>query len=968
LINIAVHPMPEVDFSILNEEHLCQDTLIYLDNLTTIEHGQALSYLWTSSDGNPTNDGANASIIFASDGDKTIKLVAESEHGCANELEKKITVSKAIHPEFTIDFDNLPVYECGPLTLEFNNNTINEYKDDIIYNWDFGNGITSNLELPDLVTFNQSQYQDTSFYVNLSTTNQCGVSIARDTVKMKPDPSAGFIFEMDTVCADYQMEFYNKSYGILSNDPAKMFYWDFDDGTTRVVSDSADFTHSFKNIFDKDTTYTIRLIAQNSCKSDTLFKELVVVPKAVKAAFEVGNVSGCQPYTVTFESNQVSHSGNQLIWRWGDGDDSGVVGGLTREYTFEEAGEFLVSLEVINGCHMDTTMRMITVKETPMTAFSTDKDNYCIGDSIIVTNETIGDAYSIWTINEDEVNVFQPDPFFYSEPGNYTISLTSSHQVTGCQMTVSKTVTIQPSPTADFTITNTACQGKLISVVNSSIGAEKYYWIFDSLYAATPIIEEAPTYTYVTSGFKEVQLIAENQFGCQDSLFKTISIYPQPIPLFETDVSLGCTPLIVDITNKTVNPHITQGILYWDFGNGETYGEYYEVPDQVYENDSDTIASFFISLVAQNGFGCLDTLVQEIKVFPKPKSDFVITPQDSLNVDVALFIFENETPGDDVDHYWSFGDDTNSILNNDGSVSHQYMMYGNYTVTLKSVLADQCADSISKMVYVLPVLPKSDFAILDMNGIEQDTIKGCQPLKVAFEDRSLYAEHYEWDFGNDTNYNEKSPPTITYYDPGVYTISLLTTNVIGTDQILKSMVVQVYEKPQAAFDADPNIAIMPNSRINFINHSIGANEYAWDFGDGSDSSNDFEPQHSYLDTGIYIVSLVAISDIGCTDTSGTERKVKIITGGELAIPNSFTPNSDGLNDNFKPLVDGANYMNFQIFNRWGNLIFESDDPQVGWDGSYRGSESPSGVYAYKIVLEFSNGTSKSKVGEVILIR
>jgi hypothetical protein len=251
------------------------------------------------------------------------------------------------------------------------------------------------------------------------------------------------------------------------------------------------------------------------------------------------------------------------------------------------------------------------------------------------------------------------------------------------------------------------------------------------------------------------------------------------------------------------------------------------------ENDSDTIASYFISLIAQNGFGCIDTLIQEIKVHPKPKPDFVITPQDSLYVDEALYVFENETQGSDFEHYWNFGDDTKFILNNDAKVPYQYYMHGNYNVTLKSVLGVQCADSISKEVYVLPVIPISDFTIFDMDGIQQDTIKGCHPLKVVFEDRSLYAEEYIWDFGNNSGYTEKSPPTITYYDPGVYNVSLVTSNVVGNNSIVKTKVVQVYERPIASFSADPEVAIMPNSRINFINHSIGANDFTWDFGDDS---------------------------------------------------------------------------------------------------------------------------------------
>ncbi|MFV2014319.1 MAG: PKD domain-containing protein, partial [Candidatus Heimdallarchaeota archaeon] len=761
------------------------------------------------------------------------------------------------------------------------------------------------------------------------------------------------------------MEFFNKSYGFLYDD-VKTFYWDFDDGTTLISNDSLSFKHSFPNIYNKDTTYYISLVAENSCGTNTFKKPLLVVPKNVKAAFEVSNVSGCQPFTVSFESNQLPNTSNTLIWLWGDGENAGASGGFEREYTYLEAGQFTASLQVINGCNIDTAMVKINVKESPKTTFLTDKDNYCFGDSITVLNQTLGDIFSVWMINNTQINRYQPDPFYYDKTGNYEISLTSSIQETGCEMTVNKTVTIQPVPVANFTISESACQTENISLVNLSSGASKYYWVFDSLTYNLPIIEETPRYAFISSGFKEIQLIAENEFGCQDSTIVPITIYPQPQPLFETDISYGCPPLLVDITNRTVNPSITQGLLQWNFGNGNKYTEYYDIANQVYENDSDTIASYFISLVAQNGFGCVDTLIQEITVYPMPKPDFVITPKDSMYVDEALYIFKNETEGNDLTHYWNFGDST-YITNNNYSVPHQYTMYGTYNVTLKSVL-NQCADSISKRVIVLPVMPVSEFVIYDLDGIEYDTIKGCYPLKVVFQDRSLYAEVYNWDFGNNTEYAEKLPPTITYYDAGVYNVSLTTSNIVGNDIIVKNKVVQVFERPLAAFIANPELTVMPNSRINFINHSIGGNEFTWNFGDDSDLNYEFEPQHTYLDTGSYFVSLVALSNIGCIDTSGTERKVQIISGGEVSIPNTFTPNNDGLNDVFKLLSDGVVSMNLKVFNRWGNLIFESEDLETGWDGSFRGTASPSGVYAYKVFLEFSNGISRSKVGEILLIR
>ena len=159
---------------------------------------------------------------------------------------------------------------------------------------------------------------------------------------------------------------------------------------------------------------------------------------------------------------------------------------------------------------------------------------------------------------------------------------------------------------------------------------------------------------------------------------------------------------------------------------------------------------------------------------------------------------------------------------------------------------------------------------------------------------------------------------------------------------------------------------MPDSVI-FINESRGAVSYIWDFGDGT-TSTEFEPKHAYTKAGEYTIKLIAINDLGCADTLVRVSEIEIENQFEVKIPNVFTPNGDQNNDIFLPLIQGAVEYNLLIFNRWGELLFESNSPEVGWDGYYKGVMSPPDAYIYKLEVKFENGERTTKHGDVTLLR
>ncbi|MDA9563871.1 PKD domain-containing protein [Flavobacteriales bacterium] len=172
--------------------------------------------------------------------------------------------------------------------------------------------------------------------------------------------------------------------------------------------------------------------------------------------------------------------------------------------------------------------------------------------------------------------------------------------------------------------------------------------------------------------------------------------------------------------------------------------------------------------------------------------------------------------------------------------------------------------------------------------------------------------------------------------------------------------------------------VIPNQPVEFYNLSSNANVYRWDFGDGNTSTVEF-PQHYYTDPGTFTVSLISDNQFGCPDTFVLEEAVFAERAGEIDYPNAFTPNPNGSNggvydpkgfsnDVFFPIHDGVIEYHLSIFNRWGELIFESFDVNIGWDGYYRGELCQQDVYVWKVDGTYVNTKTFSRAGDLTLIR
>lgn len=294
----------------------------------------------------------------------------------------------------------------------------------------------------------------------------------------------------------------------------------------------------------------------------------------------------------------------------------------------------------------------------------------------------------------------------------------------------------------------------------------------------------------------------------------------------------------------------------------------------------------------------------------------------------------------------------------------------NATQTLQVLVTDVCGASLAGTVELVLEIPPS-IVLPEVIG------EGCAPFTVQFPD-SLTQQVVTWNWNLGDGTTSTAPAPVHTYAAGNYTVSLSVTTPAGcTADALNTSSVIAHAPPSAAFTASTYSTDMDAPTITFTNTSAGSiNAYDWSFGDGGTSNTD-DPTYTYNDIGEFDVVLVVTDVNGCTDEATST--IEILPIYDIVIPNAFTPNPNGggggtfdpndlSNDVFYPFVRYVKEFNMRVWNRWGELIFESTDPNVGWDGYYRGQLSPQDVYVYKCSIRFVDDREAERTGDITLFR
>lgn len=301
----------------------------------------------------------------------------------------------------------------------------------------------------------------------------------------------------------------------------------------------------------------------------------------------------------------------------------------------------------------------------------------------------------------------------------------------------------------------------------------------------------------------------------------------------------------------------------------------------------------------------------------------------------------------------------NGIVNNSAFVPP--VGNNNYVATVTSINGCTNTDTV---IIVINALPIPQFVA--------NVSEGCEPLDVLFTNLTSNTQSCFWDFGNNMTSFSLTTDSVHYDTNGSYSVSLTVTDIEGcTGTTTLIDYITVHPNPIASFNASPQTIDLFSSEVSFDNTTINGSNYSWDFGDFSPVSTDENPVHTFSgEQSNYQVILTAESVNGCLDVFSL-----VITYKDLQVifvPNTFTPDGDEYNNEFTPILsdgyDPSNYV-LTIYNRWGELIFESIDINKGWDGTYRGVYSKEGIYTWKIEVKQKNNDDKLiQLGHVLLMR
>ncbi len=366
-------------------------------------------------------------------------------------------------------------------------------------------------------------------------------------------------------------------------------------------------------------------------------------------------------------------------------------------------------------------------------------------------------------------------------------------------------------------------------------------------------------------------------------------------------------------------------------------------------------------IIANPGKVCSDTGHIRVSIFPEINADFSFVYDTCVAGPVAFTDLSESKAGPIQEWEWDFKDGNFSAEQNPNYV---YPIPGNFDVTLQVTDQNSCVDTISKSVNYQPAP-----AII---VIDPSSFNGCQPLDVFFNNLSTPIDSTYtilWDFGNGDTSTEISP-NYTYEDIGFYDVSLSITSPIGCSiSDFFPNLITVRGSPTADFSYSPEILSQFNNEVFFRDESEEAISWYWDFGDGTFSTQ-IDPVHTFRDTGYYEVKQIVTHQSGCQDT--LIQYLDIQPRVTYYVPNAFTPNGDDMNDGFKGkgILDGITDFQMTIWNRWGELIFETSDPTQAWNGrkNNQGNVLQNGVYVYRISFLGPRGAERELKGFATLVK
>lgn len=884
---------------------------VFTDGTTNPYNTTINGYQWTFGDGNSSTQ-QNTTNTYATSGTYTAKLVLDYGNNCADSLTKQVTV----YPNPTVAFT---IGDLCNDSVAAPQNTSSIATGTLTYAWNFGDGTALATGQNPSHTYHQSNNYNVTLVA--TSNNNCIDSL---TQPINVIIGTFINFSAPPVCLGAPSVFTDQTSNPY-NTTITGYTWIFGDGNTAT-------TQNATNTYAATGTYNVQLLLDYGPNCAGTVTKQVIVNENPVAAFTVADL--CNDSVATPVNNSTISTGT-LTYAWDFGDGSALTSGNNPSHTYHLSNSYTVKLVATSnaGCADSTTNPIQVIIGTHIAFLA---PPVCDGRTTIFTDQT-SNPYNTpiigytWSFGDGNSSNQQNTSNTYAGAGTYNVTLQLDYTA-NCSASATQQVVVNPNPVADFSAT-TPCDGQNMQFTDLSTPAGSvtgFNWAFGDGNAS---IAQNPQHIYPTSGNFNATLISSTAAGCADTTTKQVTVLVKGVALFTApDV---CYPNATTFNNGTDVVTYPINNFSWTFGDASAPSTATS-PTYTYTAPG----SYNVMLIANFANGCSDTITHTVQVFPIPTVTSVVTDVSCFNGSDGSI---SQTPAigtTPFTYVWNTPATTASINN---------LIKGDYQVTFTD--ANTCTSSATYTI-TEPTLLSIDTAVSPVicagyaDGAIAVSAAGGTPAYI-----------YLWSNGT-------SNSTATNLKAGTYNFTVtdakgcsVTASVTLDDPAAYGVIVN----PVETIDLGNSIELMPTA--------VNGNPVSWEWTPGdylsctSCQNTEAKPYYDFTYT------VTTIDDKGCK--AKAEVQVIVIPVYDIFIPNAFTPNGDGNNDYFEVYGNKTAWKQFEvkIFDRIGEMVFESDNMNFKWDGTYKGKVMPPAVYVYTVsVVYIDNHTDKLYKGSFTLLR
>ncbi len=907
-------------------------------------------------------------------------MFVATDNGCRDTITKPLTINGPAA------FIQNVYYDCDSSLVYYFVSWV--YDADKI-KWDFGDGTADSIiygsrgEYLDTIrhVYNQGSYNNITLTA-FNTVSGCEQSVDFNNCFCERD-CASSLCVLDSVTAEFTVDTTKLCFDqalhldATASHNALEYYWyliNQDNDTSRIGTWFPQNDSIITHTINEGGIYSVllRTVGCNQCTDTYTINNILSIQPYVN--FTVDDSIGCKPFTVQFDTlyqeQDMDTTITSWIWQYGDGEQDTFINYTQPSHTYIDKGYFSPTLIITDtaGCVHSKTKVNFIYSSKPEPIFSVTDRTICEKSPANFNNFTSGinNTY-LWEFGDGESSTSYSPNHSYDTAGIYITSLTATDTI-GCDSTIfdNDSIFVQALPIAEFTSDSVVfpCYPSQVKFFFDSTlpGNENVVnWKWD---VGTGNIEgiKNPITTYGAPDDYDVQLIVEtnSDYNCTDTITKN-SFVEVGGPYFEFSVSTqaACKREPITFTYDTV---FNIEWIVWHYDNQQISDTIIpptpNTPPDPFTYAYQNSGNYYIEAVYKDSAACTQTAyidkfgLEAIRIH-QLTADFEL--EDTACSAPSEVQFINTSVNADT-FYWDFDDA--STIDTSKNPSHTYNVTGKYMVQLITKSTDNCYDTIIKTVNVHP---------LPIIYVQHDTII-CKGDKATINaiDTNVYT--YNWTPNTSINDSDVPNPVV---NPQETTEYILAITDVTTCQNTDSLTVYVQQPPEVIFayenkdgdtiwsendtlflplgDTISPLAVTEQENVSLV----------WSEGSG--------PQPTLIPVNTTSYSVTATDSMQCFDV--VAYLVVNVSEGTVDLPTAFTPNNDGYNDIIK--VNGwgiKELLQFQVYNRWGQLLFETTNINEGWDGTFNGKPQNIDTYIYSVKVETLRGNVLTKSGSFSLMR